>query len=494
VDGRREGAMISDTIFGFAVRTPNKTAVVYNGQPMSYRTLAANIALARGYFVSRGVSGSGLAVLVVFSLLDFWVLSLALRSLGLTTISVLSIAAIEEYRLRDARCVVASAAEALPELDAWCADQGFEFYEVSLEGETALGLGAVAPPDRQGGHVLLTSGTTGLRKKVLMDPAFEAEFMRDRQQILGIDRDSVVAAFNFGPWTGIGYNSPLSAWFVGATTVLYQGPEPHRALLWPGITHAMVFPELLTTLLAAPEGAYPPSPTMHLSVTSGAMTQAQIDQTRIRITPRIFNRVGSTEVNTFANTLLQVPEDHRWHRLVAGREVQIVDDQDKPVHIGETGRVRVCTVGGPTGYLDDEDATAAFFKDGFFYPGDLAVMREDGRMALQGRVTDVINIKGHKILPTPIETQLREALGVSGVCLFTMQDETGEEELHLTIETPAPIAAEVVTPALQRELRGYSGVHVHFVTALPRNDTGKVVRRAVVLEVLASRAGAELRR
>jgi acyl-coenzyme A synthetase/AMP-(fatty) acid ligase len=480
-------AVITDLIFDFAERTPEKTALVYNGQPLSYRAFAANVALARGYFASRGVTGSGLAVLVIFNLLDFWVLSLALRSLGLTTVAVQSVEAFEECRLQEARCVVASAAEGALGLEAWCAAHACDLFQVSLVGESPLGPNEAASPERPGGHILLTSGTTGLRKKVLMDPAFEAEFMHDRQEILGIDQDSVVVAFSFGAWTGIGYNSPLSAWFVGATTVIDQGREPHMALLWPGVTHAMVFPQLLAGLLAAPEGAFPPNPAMHLSVTSGAITQAQIDQTRVRITPRIFNRVGSTEVNTFANTLLETPEDHRWHRLVAGREVQIVDDQDRPVPIGEIGLVRVSTAGGPTGYLDDPEATAAFFKDGFFYPGDLAVMREDGRMALRGRATDVINVGGHKILPAPIETRLLEALGVSGVCLFSMQDETGEEQLHVAIETPAPIAAQVLAAALRREIQGYPGVHVHFVSALPRNDTGKIVRRAVVSEVLAVR-------
>jgi len=478
--------MITDLIFDFAVRTPDKTAVVHNGQPLSYRSFAANIALARGYFASRGVTGSGLAVLVILNLLDFWVLSLALRSLGLTTIAVQSVQAFEDYGLRDMRCVVASAAEDAPGLDAWCKANGREIYRVSLVGQSPLGPNDIAPPERAGGHILLTSGTTGLRKKVLMDPAFEAQFMHDRQAILGIDQDSVIVAFSFGPWTGIGYNSPLSAWFVGATAVLDQGREPHMALLWPGVTHAMVFPQLLAGLLAAPEATFPPNPAMHLSVTSGTITQAQIDQTRVRLTPRIFNRVGSTEVNTFANTLLEAPEDHRWHRL-AGREVQIVNDEDRPVPVGEIGRVRVSTAGGPTGYVDDPEATAAFFKDGFFYPGDLAVMRQDGRMALKGRFTDVINVRGHKILPAPIETRLGELLGVSGVCLFSIQDTMGEEELHIAIETPAPIAGETLAAALQREIEGFSGIHVHFAKALPRNDTGKVVRREVVAQMLAAR-------
>jgi len=158
----------------------------------------------------------------------------------------------------------------------------------------------------------------------------------------------------------------------------------------------------------------------------------------------------------------------------------VVDDLDRPVRPGEAGRVRDSTSDGPNGYLYDEEATRAFFKDGFFYPGDLAVLREDGRIALQGRVTDVINIKGHKVLPAPLEARLREALGVSDVCLFSMQDDHGEEQLHLMIEAPAPIDTSILVPVLRGELFGYPGAHVQFTARLPRNDTGKVVRREVV--------------
>ncbi|MCP6769970.1 hypothetical protein NL529_34490, partial [Klebsiella pneumoniae] len=77
--------------------------------------------------------------------------------------------------------------------------------------------------------------------------------------------------------------------------------------------------------------------------------------------------------------------------------------------------------------------------DGFFYTGDLAIMRADGRVALMGRFTDVINVKGHKIHPAPIEDRLRESLGVRGVCLLTLQDANGEEGMHVVIETPSPI-------------------------------------------------------
>jgi acyl-coenzyme A synthetase/AMP-(fatty) acid ligase len=479
--------VIAETIFEWAERAPAKPAVVYNGQVLSYRDFAANIAVARGYFARRGYVGPGIAVLAIINLLDFWVVSLALRSLGLTTIVVHYLAAFEILNLPAVRCVVASAGETMPGLAEACAARGYALLSISLAGEAPLGLNDIAPPERPGGHILQTSGTTGSRKKVLMDPAFEPAFMRERRELLGVDEHSVVDAFGFDAGTGVGYNSPVSTWLAGATVVIGKGLGMHATLLYPGITHAMVIPDLVGAILEAPEGAFPRSEIMHLSVTSGAMTRVQIDQAKARITPHIYNRVGSTEVNTWANTRLETEEDQRWHRLAPGRVLQVVDDFDRPVGPGEAGRVRVRTTSGPNGYLYDQGATKAFFKDGFFYPGDLAILREDGRIALQGRVTDVINFKGHKIMPAPMEERVREALGVSGVCLFTMQDDHGEEQLHLMIEAPAPIEAAILVPALRSELFGYPGAHVHFVATLPRNDTGKVVRREVVAQVLANR-------
>jgi fatty-acyl-CoA synthase len=147
--------------------------------------------------------------------------------------------------------------------------------------------------------------------------------------------------------------------------------------------------------------------------------------------------------------------------------------------VGQVGRLRVDTVDGPTGYLNDEAASREFFKDGFFYTGDLAVERADGRFALHGRVTDVINIEGRKISPAPIEDRLREALGVSGVCLYSRQDKAGEEEIHVVIEAPAPVPMDQLTTALKAELRGFPHANVRYVAALPRNAMGKLLRRAV---------------
>ena len=468
--------MITRTIFDFAARQPDKTALVHDGRVFSYDAFATRIATARGFFARMGCLGPGVAALALTNILDFWSFSLALRSLGLTTVAVPSPQGLGELGLPDLRFVVASAAESWPGLAEACESLGVGLLSVaSLDGEAPLGLDA---DTTYGGHILQTSGTTGAHKKVLIDPSFEEGFMRHRRQVAGIGQDAVVACFSFGGWNGAGYKSPVSTWFAGGTVTIDQGPKTHLSLFEPGVTHATIIPGLLAAMLAEPEDAFPRRESLRLTVTSGTVTQHQIDQTKARITPLFFNRIGATEVGSFASTRLNTPDDHRWHQLAS--DVEIVDEHDQPVPIGETGRVRVSTAGGPTGYLHDPQTTRAFFKDGYFYPGDLAVFRADGRMALQGRVTGVINVQGQKISPEPIEDALRAALGVTGACLVSAQDAAGEEALHLVIETPAPLDLAQLTAVLQRELGGFPGVHVHYAPALPRNDMGKMLRQAIM--------------
>jgi acyl-coenzyme A synthetase/AMP-(fatty) acid ligase len=478
--------MITQLIFDWAKQTPDRTAVIYSGVPLSYRSFAQAIAVARGYFARRSYVGPGYAVLAVSNLRDFWILCLALRSLGLTTVAVPSAAEVGRLGLPNVRCVITATGETWAGLEGLCTELGLPLLSVSLAGESALGLEASKAPDQLGGHILLSSGTTGSYKMVLMSPAVDAVFLPRRVEVFGMNQDTVLSLFNFGAWTGPGYGWAASAWSVGGATLIEQGREAYQGLLRPGITDAFLVPAMLAAILAAPAGAFPRNDKMQLAVGAGAMTRTQVDQAKARITPRLNSSFGTTEAGVIAFTPLDTPEDQKWHRLAPGCVVEIVDESGRPVPTGEIGRLRISTVGGPTSYLNDEVATRAFFKDGFFFTGDLAVMRSDGRMALQGRVTDVINVQGTKISPAAIEDRLGELLGVSGVCLFSMQNDSGEEVFHVVVETSTPIDSERLTAAFKQELRGFPQARVYFAAALPRNEMGKVLRQAVRAQAIAS--------
>jgi acyl-coenzyme A synthetase/AMP-(fatty) acid ligase len=144
------------------------------------------------------------------------------------------------------------------------------------------------------------------------------------------------------------------------------------------------------------------------------------------------------------------------------------------VPVGETGQVRV-KMNRAASYLGDPEATRLFFRDGYFYPGDLAVMREDGRMALCGRVTDVINVLGNKYGTLPIEIALQARFQAEGVHVFSQQTQDGEE-VHVVIQPGAPITAAELKAGLQATLPVVDHVRVHWVERFPRNNMGKIER------------------
>jgi acyl-coenzyme A synthetase/AMP-(fatty) acid ligase len=473
------GGMITERIFDWAQKTPEKTAVIYNEQSLSYRSFAAQIAIARGYFLRQGYVGPGYAVLAIHNLLDFWILSLALRSLGLTTVAVGGAAMLGKLELPDIRCVITGPGEAWSDLAPLCKERCLPLLSVSFEDEPPLDTVLPEAAYEPGGHIMLTSGTTGRYKMVLNTPVIDAAFLRLKAEVIGLSRDAVLSVFHFPAWTLFGYRWAAAPWIVGGTTLIEQGREPYRALLNPHITHGTVVPAVLASILAAPANAFARNDAMQLAVGGGAMTRRQIEQVKARITTQLYNTLGSTEADNIAYTPLETEEDHRWHRLLPQRVVEIVSESGYPVPVGEIGRVRVSTKDGPIGYLGDEAATKIHFKDGYFYPGDLAIARSDGRIALQGRSTDVINIRGKKIFPGPIEDRLCEALDVSGVCLFSMQNESGEEELYVAIEISRPIDAKRLRATLHAALKAYPRAHVYGVPSLPRNPMGKIVRQAV---------------
>src|SRR4051794_12860550 len=204
--------MLPGKIYQQARETPEKTALFVDGQAISYRAFAVFIDRTRRYLAEQGVAGDGVAILPTGANATVWILALALRSLGLTTLAIPTGGSLGRLGLAEARCVVAVSGEHPPGLDRLSAAAGLPFIDVP----TAMYAGAAAAPVPEppapgipfGGHILLTSGTTGAYKKVLRDPAHQTEDWAYRWQVFGITERSVINVLNLGCWTGAGHNYP----------------------------------------------------------------------------------------------------------------------------------------------------------------------------------------------------------------------------------------------------------------------------------------------
>jgi acyl-coenzyme A synthetase/AMP-(fatty) acid ligase len=471
--------MIVEQIYAHARRSPDRTAIVYDNVPLSYRQFARLIDGSRQYLSGLGLPGDGVAVVPMASVLDAWIHGLALRSLGLTTLVVRSQNEIARLGVHDVKCVVTM--DDGPEPGQGHVPPGSRLIRVprSLHADAMVGPPPALPelPARLGGHIQLTSGTTGKYKKIRTDPDGEAELMRFRQKVLRTSKRTVFAVFDLGGWTAAGYHSATNTWDVGGSVVLYEGRDKSQALRQDGITHAIIVPHMLEQVLASP--ALRRDDRMQLFVGGAPLSLALAQAAKSRLTSQVYNHLASSEASIIAETRFEQSDDLRWHRLLGSRKVEIVDENDRPVPAGQVGRLRVGTIANVTSYVDDEAATREFFRDGYFYSGDLGVIRGDGRLALQGRVTDVVNVLGDKIAAGVIEQALQQQLRISGVCVFSMPDEAGEEIIHVVIEAPQPLPNPDVTAGLRKVLPAAARIQVRFIETLPRGSLGKVQREAV---------------
>jgi acyl-CoA synthetase (AMP-forming)/AMP-acid ligase II len=483
---------ILQIIFRHAQRAPEKVALHYLGHRITYGEFAYWIALARDFLARQDLrSGSIGALLCVPDVFDSWALRFALQSLGLTTLDLAHPDEIGAYNFKGVGCVITTIRE--QPIDVPDAD----YKLIRIPDAIFFGQNGGRVPEMgvwdapMGGHILLTSGTTGFRKKVLRDPEGTSSDAKRRCAVYGISENSVFHALDFAPWTAAGYLLPIFAWSAGATAVCHRGKDLRRSFEIERITHALVTPMKLEELLASPDRELRFHPEMKLFVTAAPLTATLAAAAKSRFTPNIFQMLASTEGKTVALTRIEGPDDVNSHVLVGGSDVQIVDDGNQPLPAGQAGAIRVRPNDGVTGYLDDDEASRQFFRDGYFYPGDIGEIRPVGRLVLHGRTASTINLGGEKRPVEILEQRLQERLGLEGICLVSVRGPSLDDELHILVQSQRPIGKDEVTTALARvaELLRLPEAHVQFVKSIPRNEMGKIDRPAIRQKLSAMLAG-----
>ena len=479
------------TILAHARETPDKVALVHERGSWSYRAFAGRILAAREVLARQDLGGGRTAIACIGWLPEAWAHSLALRSLGFATIAATDLDALAKLPLGDEGCIVSLDGAPPPALAGFAARKGWKSIRVAVSAAVppvAMPKAVPGVAEETADQIIMTSGTTGLYKLVRRNAAIETASIAASAAVYGLSATSVAHVGNFPLWTAGGYRWALATWLAGGTVVFDQGKQPR--LIYPdlNLTHLFATPATLAWLLGAPDTALRRDDDMRLLVTAGALPRAVADAAQARLTRRLYTVLASTEALTLAITPVEGPEDLRWHRLLPSRVVQVVDDAGEVLPPGRVGQVRARIEDGLSGYFGDEVATREFFREGFFYPGDLGEFRADGRLALHGRVSDVINVLGSKIATGPIEQALQDGLQVPGVCVLSLPAPSGDEEVHVAIESQRPVARSDLERLAASQLRLAAKVHFHVLERLPRNAMGKVVRAELRQVLLAKQS------
>jgi len=156
-------------------------------------------------------------------------------------------------------------------------------------------------------------------------------------------------------------------------------------------------------------------------------------------------------------------------------EVQIADENGRPVKPGDVGELCVKGPGVMKCYYNNPEATAEILKDGWLYTGDMAKMDEDGFIYLVDRKKDVIITGGENIYPVQIEDFLRTHDAIKDVAVIGLPDQRLGEIVAAIVELkPGVSISEAEVAEFCNALPRYKRPHKIIFEKVPRNPTGKI--------------------
>ncbi|GAA3564385.1 FadD3 family acyl-CoA ligase [Amycolatopsis ultiminotia] len=338
---------------------------------------------------------------------------------------------------------------------------------------------AVRPDDVS--DILFTSGTTGRSKGVLSahrQVVEVAEAWAGCGRVRAADRYLVVNPFfhSFGYKAGIvvclltGAAIVPQAVFTAADTL--EVIERERISVLPGA------PTIFQSLL--PERAGRDLSSLRLAVTGAASVPASLVR-RMRAElgfETVLTAYGLTEAVVV--TMCRPGDDAGLVAATSGRATAGFEVALR----APAGEVVVRGPNVMLGYLDDPEATAqAVDGEGWLRTGDVGVLDEAGNLAITGRVKDMYICGGFNVYPAEIEHALAELAGVRDVAVIGVADERLGEVGKAFVVRSGGLSAEAVLGFCRGRLANYKVPRsVEFVAELPRNASGKVLKRLLSKE------------
>ncbi|MCI4643790.1 MAG: AMP-binding protein, partial [Hyphomonadaceae bacterium] len=195
---------------------------------------------------------------------------------------------------------------------------------------------------------------------------------------------------------------------------------------------------------------------------------------------------GLTETTGAGTYLPPEAHDPAWGKLRScgvpypGTVVRCVDPEGNDVATGEVGEIVIAADFVMKGYWNRPEATEEALRGGFFHTGDAGYFDEDGFLYIHDRLKDLIVSGGENVYPAEVENAIFGHPGVADVAVIGVPDETWGEAVKAIIvakpgETPSP--EDIIAWTKSRIASYKAPKSVDFTDLLPRNPSGKVLRR-----------------
>jgi fatty-acyl-CoA synthase len=341
-----------------------------------------------------------------------------------------------------------------------------------------------SPPPDKPRFVILTSGTTGTPKgaqRSSPDGLLAVAALIDKIPFRA-RQTMMIAAPLFHSW---GFFHFVMSLPTASTMVLRRRFDPEGTLQAVQESRADVLgavPVMIQRILTLPAETLDSYDLSSLRITSlsgsalpGELAIAWMD----RFGDNVYNLYGSTEV---AYATVATPADLRAAPGTAGKpprgtEVRIVDEEGREVPQGEVGRIFVGNEMSFEGYTGGGGKEVI---DGLLSSGDVGHIDAAGRLFIDGRDDEMIVSGGENVFPREVEDLLADHEHVVEVAVIGVEDaEFGQRlKAFVVASAGAEVSAEDLKAHVKANLAGYKTPReIEFLPELPRNATGKVLKR-----------------
>jgi long-chain acyl-CoA synthetase len=481
---------------------PERTAIIFEGQSISYAALQAQVDLLAHAFTRLGIAPGERITLLLPNIPEFAIAYLAIQKLGAVTVSANVMLTAEElrYLIEDSGStllvtsnVFATAWQPLVDAALLPFSRVVLVEAGSPDSLTLSSLIADAPetpfaardmdPDAPAA-ILYTSGTTGRQKGATLSHANLVSNTFATVHVEGITPDDRLLLF-LPLFHVFGQNAIMnSALQAAATIVLQRRYDPLE-------TPALIERERVTMFFAVP--------TIYIGLLNGGLDPRRLESVRyyfsaaatmpVEVARRwqsifgqpIVEGYGLTETSPFSSY------NHVWeHRPgsvgtpIENVEIKILDPEDHEVETGAWGEICIKGPNIMLGYWNRPTETADAIRHGWFHSGDIGYMDADGYIYIVDRVKDMIISAGFKIWPREVEEVLFQHPAIRECAVVGLPDPLKGEipAAFLVLAEGASLSAEEFEAYCRQHIASYKVPrHVEFVETLPKNATGKILKR-----------------
>jgi acyl-CoA synthetase (AMP-forming)/AMP-acid ligase II len=494
-----------DVLAHHADRQPGKALTMFGEETVTYGEMAGRAAALAGGLAERGVGAGDVVGLLSCNCTEFLETIFAANYLGAIAMPINWRLAAPEVRYilehSEARALV-------------CGDELTGLADEATAGMENTLLRACVPASAPGGwtplvelrapskvpprahttgddvhRLMYTSGTTGRPKGVMLTHANLA--WKNLAHLVEFGITGADLGLACGPMYHVGALDLTTTTLVaaGATVILhrtFEAADVVDELERSRVTTVWLAPAMVNAIMALPGIEQRDLSSVRLIINGGEKMPIPLIERLQRTFPSAWfaDAYGLTETvsgDTFLDRDSLVTKLGSVGRPCLHLELDIWDEQGRSVPAGERGEV---VLRGPkvfTGYWRDPEATAKAFAGGWFHTGDIGVRDEDGYLFIVDRLKDMILSGGENIAGSEVERVLYEHDAVLEAAVVGRPDERWGE-VPVAFVALRPDAAGATAEELIEHCRGQLARYkvpkdVVFVEALPRNPSGKVLKR-----------------